>query len=55
MRCTLHGFEPRDDGGYLIRTNNVVELEDERPALVADWLGVFHPMKVRHDRNRALS
>lgn len=43
MRCTLHGFEPRDDGGYLIRTNNVVELEDERPALVADWLGVFHP------------
>lgn len=43
MRCTLHGFEPRDDGGYLIRTNNVVELEDERPALVAEWLGVFHP------------
>ena len=45
MRCTLRGFDPREDGGYLIRTSNIVELEDGRPALAAEWLGVFHPHK----------
>jgi len=43
MRCTLRGFELREDGGYLIRTSNIVELEDGRPALAAEWLGVFYP------------
>lgn len=43
MRCTLRGFELREDGGYLIRTSNIVELEDGHPALAAEWLGVFYP------------
>lgn len=43
MRCTLRAFELREDGGYLIRTSNIVELEDGRPALAAEWLGVFYP------------
>jgi len=41
MRCVLQGFEPREPGRYLVRTLNTVELEDQRPALVAEWLGVF--------------
>lgn len=36
--------EPRPDGSLLTRTKVTVEIEGhERPALVADWLGVAYP------------
>jgi len=41
MRCTLSDFEARGDGRFLIRTTNVVEMADLRPALIAEWLGLF--------------
>lgn len=41
MRCTLADFEDRGDNRYLIRTSNVVEMEDLRPVLIAEWLGLF--------------
>jgi acyl dehydratase len=41
-RCTLLSFEQRDEGKFLIRTSNTVEIENrERPALLAEWLGLF--------------
>jgi acyl dehydratase len=41
-RCVLKSFEERDAGRFMIRTANTVELEhSERPALVAEWLGLF--------------
>jgi acyl dehydratase len=41
-RCRLIGFDERDPGRFMIRTANQVEIEGaERPALVADWLGLF--------------
>jgi acyl dehydratase len=42
MRCELLGLEDRGEGRFLVRTHNVVEIEGvERPALVAEWLGMF--------------
>lgn len=42
MRCTLEDLTDRGDGGLLIRTSNLIEIEGEaRPALTAEWLGLF--------------
>ncbi len=42
MRCTLAALEPRGEQHLRIRTNNVIEIEGEtRPALTAEWLGLF--------------
>lgn len=42
MRCTLLDLEDRGNGRFLIRTRNEVEIEGvSRPALVAEWLGMF--------------
>lgn len=42
MRCTLAELNERGEGGLLIRTSNVIEIEGEsRPALTAEWLGLF--------------
>jgi len=42
MRCTLLSLEERGDERFLIRTQNVVEIEGtSRPALIAEWLGLF--------------
>jgi len=44
MRCTLAELSERDDGRLLIRTSNLIEIEGEpRPALSAEWLGLFIP------------
>lgn len=44
MRCTLAELSSRDDNRLLIRTSNLVEIEGEtRPALTAEWLGLFVP------------
>lgn len=40
----LDAAEPRPDGSVLTKTGVTVEIEGvERPAVVADWLGVFYP------------
>lgn len=42
MRCTLADLTERGDGRLLIRTSNLIEIEGEtRPALTAEWLGLF--------------
>lgn len=42
MRCTLAELTDRGEGGLLIRTSNLIEIEGEaRPALTAEWLGLF--------------
>lgn len=42
MRSTLMEVTDRNDRQLLIRTNNVIEIEGEsRPALIAEWLGLF--------------
>jgi acyl dehydratase len=42
MRCTLAELTDRVEGGLLIRTSNLIEIEGEaRPALTAEWLGLF--------------
>ena len=39
----LASAEPRDDGSVMTKTDVTVEIDgDERPALVAEWLGVFY-------------
>lgn len=44
MRCTLAELSERDGGRLLIRTSNLIEIEGEsRPALSAEWLGLFIP------------
>lgn len=44
MRCTLAELSERGDDRLLIRTSNLVEIEGEsRPALTAEWLGLFIP------------
>lgn len=44
MRCTLAELAERGKGRMLIRTDNIIEIEDEaRPALSAVWLGLFIP------------
>jgi acyl dehydratase len=43
-RFTTREAEPRPDGSQLTRTGVVVEIEgQERPAIVAEWLGVLYP------------
>jgi len=40
-RVVLKKIEQRKNGDFLITTTNTIELEDgERPALVAEWLGL---------------
>lgn len=42
MRCQLLELTDKGDGRFMIRTENVIEIEgEERPALVAEWLGLF--------------
>jgi acyl dehydratase len=42
LRCTLAELTDRGEGGLLIRTSNLIEIEGEaRPALTAEWLGLF--------------
>lgn len=42
MQCKLLDIEDRGDERFLIRTDNTLEIEgEERPALVAEWLGMF--------------
>lgn len=41
-RCVLLDFAEREKNRFLIRTSNTVEIEgQDRPALVAEWLGLF--------------
>jgi acyl dehydratase len=41
-RVVLKKIERRKNGDYLVTTTNTIELEDgERPALVAEWLGLL--------------
>jgi acyl dehydratase len=41
-RCVLTGFDERGAGQFLIRTSNTIEIEGkDRPALIAEWLGLF--------------
>jgi acyl dehydratase len=41
-RCVLIRFDERDEGQFLIRTSNTIEIEGkDRPALLAEWLGLF--------------
>jgi len=41
-RVTLRALTARGQGRYLITTANTVEIEaEERPAMVADWLGLL--------------
>lgn len=45
---TLTDAKPRPDGAVQTTTNVIVEIEGEaRPALTADWLGVFYPPSVQ--------
>lgn len=42
MRSTLADVTDRGNGRLLVRTSNVIEIEgEERPALTAEWLGLF--------------
>jgi acyl dehydratase len=42
MRCTLLDLKDRGNDRFLIRTSNQLEIEGvSRPALVAEWLGMF--------------
>lgn len=45
-RIVLSSMEKRDGGGIVLRLAVTVEIENqERPALVADWLNLFLPGK----------
>ncbi|WP_374598438.1 MaoC family dehydratase [Sphingosinicella sp.] len=40
-RMTIKSVEQREDGAYLITSENTIEIEgQERPALVAEWIGL---------------
>jgi acyl dehydratase len=42
LRSVLMGFDERDPGQYLMKTNSVVEIEgEEKPALVAETLALL--------------
>lgn len=42
MRCTLLDLKDRGNDRFVIRTRNQLEIEGvSRPALVAEWLGMF--------------
>ncbi len=39
LHCKLLDIAPRDAGQYLVKTENIIEVEDQnKPALVAEWL-----------------
>ncbi|BBE34490.1 MaoC family dehydratase [Sphingosinicella microcystinivorans] len=41
-RMTIKSVEQREDGAYLITSENTIEIEgQERPALVAEWIGLL--------------
>ncbi|MFD0848826.1 MaoC family dehydratase [Sphingosinicella xenopeptidilytica] len=40
-RMSIKSVEQREDGAYLITSENTIEIEgQERPALVAEWIGL---------------
>ena len=42
MRFVLQGFEPHPSGGFLMTNECTAEVEGQaRPAMVAEWLGIF--------------
>lgn len=42
VRCILESLGRRVDGRFLIKTRNTTEIENcDRPAMIADWLGLF--------------
>ena len=44
MRFVLKGFEPHSSGGFLMTNECTAEVEGQaRPAMVAEWLGIFFP------------
>lgn len=46
MRSTLVSFEEKGSAQYLMKTNNVVEIEgEEKPALIAETLVMFVPAR----------
>lgn len=46
MRSTLASFEEKGPGQYLMKTDNVVEIEgEEKPALIAEALVMFIPAR----------
>lgn len=46
MRSTLVSFEEKGPGQYLMKTDNVVEIEgEEKPALIAEALVMFVPAR----------
>ncbi|MBW7945032.1 MAG: MaoC family dehydratase [Sphingomonadaceae bacterium] len=41
-RMSIKSVEQREDGSYLITSENTIEIEgQERPALVAEWIGLI--------------
>lgn len=45
-RYRLKDFAPRGDGGYQMTAAVTVEIEGQgKPAMVAEWLGLFYPAK----------
>lgn len=41
-RMSIKSVEQREDGSYLITSENMIEIEgQERPALVAEWIGLI--------------
>jgi acyl dehydratase len=45
-RFVLKGFDARADGGWRMTTECTVEIEGgDKPAMVAEWIGLFYPAK----------
>ncbi len=43
-RFVLGAFDERPDGGYRMASKVTIEIEGgEKPAMVADWIGLFYP------------
>jgi len=54
MRCHLVDLEDRGNDQLLIRTRNLIEIQsEERPALSAEWLGLFVRANAGHDAGAA--
>lgn len=50
MRCELIALDDRGNDQLLIRTRNLIEIQgEERPALSAEWLGLFVRENPGHD------
>ncbi|EBU8132138.1 nodulation protein NodN, partial [Salmonella enterica subsp. enterica serovar Java] len=42
LRSTLMGFDPKGGGQYLMKSNNVIEIEgQDKPALIAEVLAML--------------